>query len=295
MKPIFLTKEDKEALKKELEAAIENGCLVDGSFSFQKKYQCTEKDKKMTIYYTSSAYCKMWYLIQYFKSEIGWHGLIKRLSENEFLVYDILVFKQNVTGSTVTPDAEDYTRFLMDLTDDEAENMHMHGHSHVNMGVTPSSVDLNYQRDLIATMNNKGFYLFQIWNKSMDVTSTLYDFETGILYEKKDILVDVVDDDAHTISSFVKNAETLVVDTSPKYNTTPNYSQYRYGGYQRETYSRSAEKPVEEKTTKKTSSKKTNENVSPYSGSYGSNWQNRIYEDDDTMDAYLERQFGLSN
>ena len=129
----------------------------------------------------------------------------------------------------------------------------------------------------------------------MDVTSTLYDFETGILYEKKDILVDVVDDDAHTISSFVKNAETLVVDTSPKYNTTPNYSQYRYGGYQRETYSRSAEKPVEEKTTKKTNSKKTNENVNPYSGSYGSNWQNRIYEDDNTMDAYLERQFGLSN
>ena len=299
MKPIFLTPAAKADLKKELEAAIERGCLFDGSFSFQKKYTCANKDQKITIYYTSSAFCKMYYLIESFKSEIGWHGLIKKLSDTEFLIYDILVFKQNVTGSTVTPDEEDYTKFLMSLSDEEAAHMHMHGHSHVNMGVTPSSVDTNFQRDIVATMNNKGFYLFQIWNKSLEVTSILYDFDAGVMYEKKDIEVDILDDDGISVASFVQKAEKLVHDTTPRrvtssqssssgynYSSSSYNSNYYRGSAYAEPYNyydnQSAKKNTKDSSSKK--SKKANS---------AADWQNRIDDDDDAkIDAYVQQQFG---
>lgn len=212
MKPIFLTPEEKIELKKELEASIDKGLLVDGSFSFSKKYtRKSETQNKVKVYYTSGAYVKMLKLLQNFSSEVGWHGLIRRLSPSEFLIYDILMFKQTVTGSTVNTDDEEYVKFMMNLTEEQANNMYFYGHSHVNMTTTPSTVDINYQKNIVSSLNGKGFYLFQIWNKSLASTSILYDFESGLLYEDKDIEMDILDDEGFSVTEFIKESETMVI------------------------------------------------------------------------------------
>jgi hypothetical protein len=212
MKPIFLTPEEKIELKKELEASIDKGLLVDGSFSFSKKYtRKSETQNKIKVYYTSGAYVKMLKLLQNFSSEVGWHGLIRRLSPSEFLIYDILMFKQTVTGSTVNTDDEEYVKFMMNLTEEQANNMYFYGHSHVNMATTPSTVDINYQKNIVSSLNGKGFYLFQIWNKSLASTSILYDFESGLLYEDKDIEMDILDDEGFSVTEFIKESEAMVI------------------------------------------------------------------------------------
>ena len=44
------------------------------------------------------------------------------------------------------------------------------GHSHVNMGTSPSSVDLNHQEEILRMLGDNDFYIFMIWNKSFAST-----------------------------------------------------------------------------------------------------------------------------
>lgn len=263
MKPIFLSPDEKAALKKELEDAIDKGCLVDGSFSFSKKYTTKVNDQpKVKLFYTPGAYVKMLKLLQHFSSEVGWHGLIRRLSPNEFLVYDILMFKQKATATTVTTDDEEYVNFLIGLTEDESNNMLLYGHSHVNMATTPSAVDVNYQKNIISSLNGKGFYLFQIWNKNLASTSILYDFENGILYEDKDIEIEILDDEGFSVSEFIKKADEMVAKVT-------------YGGSTKSSYVYPAA------TTTTASAKKTASKTETKKKPEVANVQGRLIEEDD--------------
>ena len=86
-------------------------------------------------------------------------------------------------------------------------------HSHVNMGTTPSSVDTKQQK---AELENKtGFYLFQIWNKKLDINTFLYDIDNGIEYERDDVELIIEDDEFTTMS------HTMLVE--PPKPTYPSY------------------------------------------------------------------------
>ena len=69
------------------------------------------------------------------------HGTVLRTENsksdsNEFIVEDIFVYPQEVTGSTVTTDQEAYSKWLYELDDDIFNNLRMQSHSHCNMGVS---------------------------------------------------------------------------------------------------------------------------------------------------------------
>lgn len=235
MKPIFLTEEDKEAMRQEFNAKLNNMHLFDGSFSYSKKYYFDPKENqipKARILYTPLAYVKMTKLIQEFASEIAWHGLVIRgEDEGDFIVYDILTHEQTVTGSTVNTEDEQYARFMESLTDEQAENMFMQAHSHVNMSTTPSGVDIAHQSKIVSLMSTrkvKKFQIFQIWNKQMKCTSMIYDFANNLYYEDKDIIVDVLFDYKadYLATNFVNDAKKLVTvrsyTTQNKTGTTYN-------------------------------------------------------------------------
>ena len=218
MKPIYLTEEDKEEMLKEFVEQMGKTHLFDGAFTFTRKYFFDPKTAgpKARILYTPLAYVKMLKLIQEFASEIAWHGLVKRgEDEGDFIVYDIITHEQTVTGSTVTTEDEQYARFLEGLTDEQAENMFLQAHSHVNYGVTPSGTDIAHQTKIVqhmSTRKNKGFQIFQIWNKQLKCSSFVYDFANNVYYEDKDVIVDVLMDPAtdYLASNFVLDAKKLV-------------------------------------------------------------------------------------
>lgn len=288
MKPIFLTDEDKEAMLQEFSNKLTNIHLFDGSFSYTKKYYFDTKAAqipKARILYTPMAYVKMIKLIQEFASEIAWHGLVVRgEDEGDFIVYDILTHEQTVTGSTVTTEDEQYARFMESLTDEQAENMFMQAHSHVNMATNPSSVDIAHQAKIVSLMSTrktKKFQIFQIWNKQLKCTSMIYDFANNIYYEDKDIIVDILFDykSDFLATNFVNDAKKLVTVRS-----------YATQGKTGSSYNTGTAKKEEKKEEPAAEKKETSAPLSDNSRGYIPWWEREDLDDVDFDEEFFGRQ-----
>ena len=142
-------------------------------------------DKKPVVIFTEDAHNKMKALVQNCSKEIAWHGLVKREDKNVFKVYDILVYPQEITGATVGADEELYPLWLDDLPDEQFNAIRLQGHSHVNMGVSPSIVDDTFYETQVKQV--KDYYIFIIFNKREDYWINIYDIASNVVYEKPDI------------------------------------------------------------------------------------------------------------
>ena len=231
MKPIYLTQEDIEEMKKEFEKQLILG-MYDGSFSYSKKFTYKEKEKAY-IYYTPEVFARMFALITHYNSEVAWHCLVERMNEpNKFRVYDILVYDQIVTGATVNTDDTGYANFMMSLTDEQANHLHCQCHSHVNMTTSPSQTDIDHQKKILATLNSNNFYIFQIWNKKFEHTDFIYDLANNVYYENNDIEVLVEDPVYESSDGFVQSVKDKIINRAYTTNNTYNNgSSYSTGGY----------------------------------------------------------------
>ena len=125
-------------------------------------------DREATVYFAEDAYIRMLALVDQADKEIAWNGVARRLDKDSFIIEDILVYPQEVTGATVTVDPEEEFAWRETLSDDQFNNLRFQGHSHVNMGVTPSSTDMELYEDILSQIKGEDFYIFMIWNKKSD-------------------------------------------------------------------------------------------------------------------------------
>ena len=255
MKPIQMNEHEKQNLLKRFNAEFAK-TLNDYTFqhgaeiNFKAKIGTSLKEK-IVIRYSASAYLRMNKLVHFFSSEVGWYGLIKKVSDKEYYVYDVLVPRQQVDGAKVDTDDDDMVEFFGSLTDEQADNMFFQAHSHVYMDTTPSGTDSQNQMDILSNIpGHKGFYLFQIWNKKGDVNSFLYDLDANTYYDKNDVELVIDDPDYGSLDEFISEVETLVEQrgakktaalqkkqtngSTPKttyasYPTTYNPNRYLYG------------------------------------------------------------------
>lgn len=128
-------------------------------------FSCGEQ--KATVFFTPDAWAKMVTLLREFDKEVAWHGVARRGENeeaNEYIISDILVYPQTVSGASVEMDTEEYAKWIMDnAEDDRFNNIHMQGHSHVNMAPNPSSVDLNHQEEILNMLGRRRFlYLYDL-------------------------------------------------------------------------------------------------------------------------------------
>ena len=176
-KPIKMTEQYMAECRADFEKALQLTKLADGKLSFTKVFTCG--DRKATVVFTAGAWAKMALLIKEFDKEVAWHGVAHRAADeavDEYIIEDIVVYPQEVSGTTVEMDTEKYAEWLMQNADDERfNNIHMQGHSHVNMPTSPSSVDLNHQEEILNMLGDDDFYIFMIWNKSFVSTNKIYD------------------------------------------------------------------------------------------------------------------------
>lgn len=259
MKPITLSQEAKETLLKgmvrEFVKALDDYefNINETKFSYEQNFSVKAKDK-IVIQFTPQAYLRCLEMVKSYSSEIGWYGLIRKIGNLTYQVYDIIVCNQKVSGGRVITDDEDMIEFYETLTDDQAEFLHFQAHSHVNMSTSPSSVDLENQASTVKNMGGKGFYLFQIWNKSLDINSFLYDLDNNVFYDKNDIEVIVEDDEFGSITGFINSLKDKVA--SMTYTGNQGYSDYSgyYSGGKVKTFEdftgekdKKADKKTEEK------------------------------------------------
>lgn len=232
-KPIIMTKQYLDECRADFEKALQLTKLADGKLSFTKTFTCG--DRKAIVYFTADAWAKMVMLIKNFDKEVAWHGVASRVEDgtkDEYIISDILVYPQTVTGATVEMDTEEYALWLMENVEDERfNNIHMQGHSHVNMGTSPSSVDLTHQEEILNMLENDNFYIFMIWNKSFTDTTKIYDLKKNVLFEDGDITVKLIGA-GEDLDEFYEAAKGMV--RTKTYASTPaaNYGgNYGYGSY----------------------------------------------------------------
>lgn len=188
-RPIKLTEEIKQHLLQEVSVAA-SGRNV-GRFKFEKDFSYLEGSRTCKILYTGKAWLKTIMLVDDQSKEVGWFGVVKRHEEENdvFVVEDIMVYPQTVTSTTIDSDPVQYAEWMDGLDADTFNHLRLHGHSHVNMGVTPSSADQTYRNDLLTSVTDDSFYVFQIFNKKGKISSEVYDAENNIVYEDADVEV----------------------------------------------------------------------------------------------------------
>lgn len=144
--------------------------------------------QKAEVHFSTEAYYKMFALVDECSKEIAWDGVVYRDEENPnvFYVTDIIVYPQMVSGATVDTDDIPYLEWLNGLDDETFNHRRFNGHSHVNMGTTPSATDTTYREQSI--LNVKDFFIYGIFNKRKEFNFQIYDVENNIIYDNQDII-----------------------------------------------------------------------------------------------------------
>lgn len=218
MKPIMLTQEAKdnaiEIFKKLLETATDNADLkINITTETLMQQQGIEKP---TVYILATAYAKMAALINSSSDELAWYGTATRVKNNYF-IEDILVYPQTVTSATVDADEEKCAKWFMDLPDETINNIRFQGHSHVNMGASPSGRDTTNWQKFANILKPNEFMILCIGNKKGDYYWNIYDKAINVFFENKDITMCVVDNKGNSISAWAKESiEKYIVKETPK-------------------------------------------------------------------------------
>ena len=194
------------------------------TISFKEKYALSPKDvQKQIVYITSSAYLKMLTYVLSTDKELAWHGTVLADLEkypDKYFITDVFLYPQTVTGATVTTDQTKYNEWTQELDDDTFNSMRFQGHSHVNMGTTPSAVDTTFYEDLVQNLHNGEFYIFMILNKRREMYFRIYNTSNKIMYDKEDIEVIILDSDN----------EDLIADAKASIKEFISEQPYRYMG-----------------------------------------------------------------
>lgn len=188
MKQITPTKLDLNKAMKAFKEYLTKSKTNTGKIKFEYDLSKVTSDIKPKVVFTTEAYGKITTLVDSASKEIAWHGLVSK-EDDVYVVEDIVVYPQVVTATTVESDDEDYATWLMNFNDESFNKLKLHGHSHVNMSVSPSSTDLTFYNKMLNIMDKDAFYIFMIMNKKKDLTIWIYDFPNNIIFENKDISV----------------------------------------------------------------------------------------------------------
>lgn len=217
-KIIKLTQEHLDEIRKEFDEMLKGVKLSDGKISYTKALGYV--DRKAKLYFTERAYMKMLALVREFDKEVAWHGLARRGDDpekNEYIIYDILVYPQEVTGGTVNTDQVEYQMWMYSHDDETFQHIRMQGHSHVNMPTHPSAVDTAWYDEILSQLDDTMFYIFFILNKRNEKTIRIYDFAKNLQFETQDVEIEIIEDDTG-IEAFLRDAKKMVQEK--KYTAT---------------------------------------------------------------------------
>ena len=195
--------------------------------------------KAPALWITTDAYCKMRALIAKCQDEIGWFGTVEEV-EDGFMITNVMVPPQTVTSATVTSDEAEELKWRDALPDEVYNKLRFHGHSHVNMGVSPSTTDRAYRDEVIRNIPKEGYYIFLIANKKDEVSIEVFDLKKNIVFDEKDCPLQVVASDGVPIAAFAEESMKNVTKYTAvsKFNSSvPSSAPSWAGGSSKKSYS----------------------------------------------------------
>ena len=225
-----LSEEQKQTIINDFIEKLNNTPLDGPNIKYSVKLDDgLENASKATLFIESTAYAKMMMYIRDTDTEIAWHGTAYRDDNGQpkYYIKDVFLYPQIVRSVTVDTDQEKYQNWLTELDDETFNNLRFQGHSHVNMGVTPSSVDEAYYDTILDVFKREdpnSFYIFTVMNKRGEMYLIIYDLANNIIYNKNDIDVMIIDGNKDLFTEITeqktKFCETPKI-TAPTYVNTP--------------------------------------------------------------------------
>ena len=219
---IKLTEEDINELVNNFKASLTGMRFDSDKITYTADTKLKEQ-KKIKVFFTPEAYCKMTTLIKGCEKEIAWHGTVKQTEDGNYIITDILMYPQEITGATVTSNDEKYPMWLMQQPDEVFNKIRFQGHSHVNFGATPSATDLTLYNNMLQTLSNEDFYIFMIMNKKAETWIQIYNLAENVVYENNDIEIAVLLGNKTSMEWFGEQCRDNIVERKVTYAvpTTP--------------------------------------------------------------------------
>ena len=238
MKIISPTAQQIELITKNFKNNLKSQKSLSGRIDFSEDLNklLDLKAERRTVAFTLEALTKIRKYVDGTSKEIGWHGVVEHNRDTgTYLIKDVMLYPQIVTGATVQTDDGLYTKWLMEQTDEVFEKLRFQGHSHVRMGTSPSGVDLNYYQSILETLEDDEFYIFMITNKQGTITIWIHELFNNTIFETSDIDVKIIDSKGQDLDAklkeetkkYVTEITTTVVDkgfrTGFQYNSYEDY------------------------------------------------------------------------
>lgn len=134
---------------------------------------------------SSSALVKMFIYVNECSDEVGWLGTVEKLNNQHYVITDVYLFEQDVHATTTEITPEGLSEFAEELLQQPNgmevwNNIKMWGHSHVNMGVTPSGQDDKQMKEF-ADVGHEWFIRL-IANKKGDMKLDFFHYQMGITF-----------------------------------------------------------------------------------------------------------------
>jgi hypothetical protein len=135
------------------------------------------------VMYTPEVWDQLWFIVGSCPQEVGWLGLVDTLPSGDYLITEIFVPEQTVhaTETEIKPDA--MTALAMELIDagKDTNKLIYWGHSHVNMGVSPSGQDERQVDEYLA--NGCKTFIRGIYNKKGERKLDVFDQTNNLIFQ----------------------------------------------------------------------------------------------------------------
>lgn len=141
-----------------------------------------EEDYLPVVVYSVKAWLTIQYLVAACPKEVGWMGTVKELPDNKYLIEEIFVPKQTVNGAETDISPDDMAELVFQLMQRGIDHNRLYywGHSHVNMGVSPSTQD---ETQAMSYVERFPVFIRGIYNKRGDSKVDVYDTNSMLVYQ----------------------------------------------------------------------------------------------------------------
>lgn len=206
-----------------------------------------KEDVKMpNIYIFADKYRYMRKLTENCDREIGWLALSKP-TEDGYIIYDVLMCKQEVSGTTTELDEKGiqdiFEKLMKDGRSDEVNNVRCWCHSHVNMPVKPSKQDNETFEEYYKRCDD--YFIRLIMNKKGEISLDAAEYKNGFIYrelplymiyedEKERKIYEKIEELSNEVEKLTRKADEIEekkqkkIDELAKSEINKYVSDYRY-------------------------------------------------------------------
>lgn len=133
-----------------------------------------------TFQFTPEALYKIQCYVEECDKEIGWLGRVRREGD-DFLCDEVFLLHQEVGPAATDITAEGLVALIMEIGIEENDTLRLWGHSHVNMGVSPSPTDRETPE--MFRQNGCEFFFRIICNKKGEIGVTFFNWAQNYYIE----------------------------------------------------------------------------------------------------------------